>query len=45
MTWKVHWDDVIVIPNAKTRGSMYSLIANKFRGSELVNMMENAILA
>ncbi|KYM99572.1 Atrial natriuretic peptide receptor 2 [Cyphomyrmex costatus] len=32
MTWKVHWDDVIVIPNAKTRGSMYSLIANKFRG-------------
>ncbi|KAL0132012.1 hypothetical protein PUN28_000049 [Cardiocondyla obscurior] len=33
MTWKVHWDDVIVRPNAKTKGSMYSLIANKIRGS------------
>lgn len=40
MTWKVHWDDVIVIPNARTRGSMYSLVANKFRGSQLVNMRE-----
>ncbi|KAG7200780.1 hypothetical protein KM043_003157 [Ampulex compressa] len=35
MTWKVHWDEVIVMPHAKTRGSMYSLIANKFRGSQL----------
>ncbi|XP_018358837.1 PREDICTED: atrial natriuretic peptide receptor 1-like isoform X3 [Trachymyrmex cornetzi] len=41
MTWKVHWDDVIVIPNAKTRGSMYSLIANKFRGSELTIYSED----
>ncbi|KYN23266.1 Atrial natriuretic peptide receptor 2 [Trachymyrmex cornetzi] len=44
MTWKVHWDDVIVIPNAKTRGSMYSLIANKFRGSELVRYSVDAFL-
>ncbi|EZA53250.1 Atrial natriuretic peptide receptor, partial [Ooceraea biroi] len=36
MIWKVHWDDVILIkPNSKTRGSMYSLTANKFRGSQL----------
>ncbi|XP_070155770.1 atrial natriuretic peptide receptor 1 isoform X4 [Polyergus mexicanus] len=41
MTWKVHWDDVIVIPNAKTRGSMYSLIANKFRGSQLTIYTED----
>ncbi|KAG5310474.1 GCY protein, partial [Acromyrmex insinuator] len=41
MTWKVHWDDVIVIPNAKTRGSMYSLIVNKFRGSELTIYSED----
>ncbi|XP_018348544.1 PREDICTED: atrial natriuretic peptide receptor 1-like isoform X2 [Trachymyrmex septentrionalis] len=41
MTWKVHWDDLIVIPNAKTRGSMYSLIANKFRGSELTIYSED----
>ncbi|XP_072759992.1 atrial natriuretic peptide receptor 1 isoform X2 [Anoplolepis gracilipes] len=41
MTWKVHWDDVIVIPNAKTRGSMYSLIANKFRGSQLTIYSED----
>ncbi|KAL6445937.1 hypothetical protein ACFW04_000963 [Cataglyphis niger] len=41
MTWKVHWDDVIVIPNAKTRGSMYSLIANKFRDSQLTIYSED----
>ncbi|XP_020295913.1 atrial natriuretic peptide receptor 1 [Pseudomyrmex gracilis] len=41
MTWKVHWDDVIVMPNAKTRGSMYSLIANKFRGSQLTIYSED----
>ncbi|KAK1122590.1 hypothetical protein K0M31_009035 [Melipona bicolor] len=35
MTWKVHWDDIIVVPNAKTRGSMYSLIGNRMRGSQL----------
>lgn len=38
MTWKVQWHDIIFVPNAKTRGSMYSLIANKMRGSQLVNM-------
>lgn len=37
MTWKVHWNDIIVGPNAKARGSMYSLIGNKMRGSQLVN--------
>lgn len=37
MTWKVHWNDIIFVPNAKTRGSMFSLIANKMRGSQLVN--------
>ncbi|XP_025266897.1 atrial natriuretic peptide receptor 1 isoform X2 [Camponotus floridanus] len=41
MTWKVHWDDVIVIPNARTRGSMYSLVANKFRGSQLTMYSED----
>ncbi|XP_036142551.1 atrial natriuretic peptide receptor 1 isoform X2 [Monomorium pharaonis] len=41
MTWKVHWDDVIVMPNAKTRGSMYSLIANKFRGSQMTIYSED----
>ncbi|XP_060825092.1 atrial natriuretic peptide receptor 1-like isoform X2 [Bombus pascuorum] len=35
MTWKVQWHDIIFVPNAKTRGSMYSLIANKMRGSQL----------
>ncbi|XP_026301091.1 atrial natriuretic peptide receptor 1 isoform X2 [Apis mellifera] len=35
MTWKVHWNDIIFVPNAKTRGSMFSLIANKMRGSQL----------
>lgn len=40
MTWKVHWNDIIVMPNAKTRGSMYSLMANKMRGSQLVNTRE-----
>ncbi|XP_011693290.1 PREDICTED: atrial natriuretic peptide receptor 1-like isoform X2 [Wasmannia auropunctata] len=43
MTWKVHWDDVIVMPNVqwKTRGSMYSLIANKFRGSDMTIYTED----
>ncbi|KOC59164.1 Atrial natriuretic peptide receptor 1 [Habropoda laboriosa] len=35
MTWKVHWNEIIVVPNARTRGSMYSLIANRTRGSQL----------
>ncbi|XP_017765073.1 PREDICTED: atrial natriuretic peptide receptor 1-like isoform X2 [Eufriesea mexicana] len=36
MTWKVHWDDItIAVPYAKTRGSMYSLIASRMRGSDL----------
>ncbi|KAI4496755.1 hypothetical protein M0804_000565 [Polistes exclamans] len=35
MTWKVHWDDIIWVPHAKTRGSMYSLVANKLRSSQL----------
>nr|XP_012220334.1 PREDICTED: atrial natriuretic peptide receptor 1 isoform X2 [Linepithema humile]XP_012220340.1 PREDICTED: atrial natriuretic peptide receptor 1 isoform X2 [Linepithema humile]XP_012220347.1 PREDICTED: atrial natriuretic peptide receptor 1 isoform X2 [Linepithema humile] len=44
MTWKVHWYDVIVMPNAKTRGSMYSLnvLTNKFRGSQLTIYTDNA---
>ncbi|XP_024887410.1 atrial natriuretic peptide receptor 1-like isoform X2 [Temnothorax curvispinosus] len=42
MTWKVHWDDVIVIPSAKTiRGSMYSLIAKGFRGSQMTIYSED----
>ncbi|XP_014488988.1 PREDICTED: atrial natriuretic peptide receptor 1-like [Dinoponera quadriceps] len=41
MTWKVHWDDVMVLSNVKTRGSMYSLIANKFRGSQLTIYSED----
>ncbi|CAK9824817.1 Atrial natriuretic peptide receptor 1 [Anthophora retusa] len=45
MTWKVHWNEIIVVPNAKTRGSMYSLIANKTRGSQLtIYSDENASL-
>ncbi|XP_026674048.1 atrial natriuretic peptide receptor 1-like isoform X2 [Ceratina calcarata] len=45
MTWKVHWNDIIVVSNAKTRGSMYSLIANKIRGSQLTMYSdENASL-
>ncbi|KAH0950218.1 hypothetical protein HN011_005892, partial [Eciton burchellii] len=36
MIWKVHWEDVFLMTNAKTRGSMYSLgVANKFRNSQL----------
>nr|KAF7400213.1 hypothetical protein H0235_015950 [Vespula pensylvanica] len=35
MTWKVHWDDIMWVPYARTRGSMYSLIANKLRNSQL----------
>ncbi|KZC11079.1 Atrial natriuretic peptide receptor 2 [Dufourea novaeangliae] len=32
MTWKVHWNDIIMlVPNTRSRGSMYSLIANKMR--------------
>lgn len=38
MTWKVHWEDVIVMASRKTRGSMYSLTGNKRRGSQLVNI-------
>ncbi|XP_076677166.1 atrial natriuretic peptide receptor 1 isoform X3 [Andrena cerasifolii] len=42
MTWKVHWND-IVVPTARTRGSMYSLVANKMRGSQLtIYSEENA---
>ncbi|XP_077259435.1 atrial natriuretic peptide receptor 1 isoform X2 [Temnothorax americanus] len=40
MTWKVHWDDVIVIPSAK-KGSMYSLIAKGFRGSQMTIYSED----
>ncbi|XP_024939360.1 atrial natriuretic peptide receptor 1 isoform X7 [Cephus cinctus] len=43
MTWKVHWDDVIVMPHGKTRGSMYSLPANKLRGSQLTMYSEDNI--
>ncbi|XP_043286627.1 atrial natriuretic peptide receptor 1-like isoform X2 [Venturia canescens] len=35
MTWKVYWEDVKVVTNGKTRGSMYSLTMNKPRGSQL----------
>ncbi|XP_014220328.2 atrial natriuretic peptide receptor 1 isoform X3 [Trichogramma pretiosum] len=36
MTWKVHWEDVIVIPNGRLKaGSTYSLAPNKQRGSQL----------
>ncbi|XP_035740705.1 atrial natriuretic peptide receptor 1-like isoform X2 [Vespa mandarinia] len=35
MTWKVHWEDIVWVPYARTRGSMYSLIANKLRNSQL----------
>ncbi|XP_076759178.1 atrial natriuretic peptide receptor 1 isoform X3 [Xylocopa sonorina] len=35
MTWKVHWNDIMIARNAKAKGSMYSLIANKMRGSQL----------
>lgn len=38
MTWKVHWEDVI-LPCKKKRGSMPSLNANKY-GSQTVNMRE-----
>lgn len=38
MTWKVHWEDVIVMASRKTRGSMYSLTGTKRRGSQLVNI-------
>ncbi|KAF7383882.1 hypothetical protein HZH68_014639 [Vespula germanica] len=40
MTWKVHWDDIMWVPYARTRGSMYSLIANKLRNSQL-DILEN----
>ncbi|XP_074116091.1 atrial natriuretic peptide receptor 1 isoform X4 [Cotesia typhae] len=35
MSWKVHWEDVIVVPIGRTRGSMHSLAPNKQRGSQL----------
>ncbi|OXU27503.1 hypothetical protein TSAR_011269 [Trichomalopsis sarcophagae] len=36
MTWKVHWEDVIVMPSEKFKaGSLYSLAPNKQRGSQL----------
>ncbi|KAK0169145.1 hypothetical protein PV327_002891 [Microctonus hyperodae] len=35
MTWKVNWDDVIVAPVNKTRGSIHSLAPNKQRGSQV----------
>ncbi|XP_034940601.1 atrial natriuretic peptide receptor 1-like isoform X3 [Chelonus insularis] len=36
MTWKVHWEDVLVVPvGGRTRGSMHSLAPNKQRGSQL----------
>ncbi|XP_011872052.1 PREDICTED: atrial natriuretic peptide receptor 1-like isoform X2 [Vollenhovia emeryi] len=41
MTWKVHWEDVIVKPNPKTRGSLYSLVANKFGGSRMTVYSED----
>lgn len=37
MTWKVHWEDVIVVAPGKPRGSMYSLTGKQHRGSQLVN--------
>jgi hypothetical protein len=44
MIWKVHWEDVFLMTNAKTRGSMYSLgVANKFRNSQLVSEITNYI--
>ncbi|XP_053977333.1 atrial natriuretic peptide receptor 1-like isoform X1 [Hylaeus volcanicus] len=43
MTWKVHWDDIRLVPNAKSRGSMYSLIANKMRGSQLSMYLEENV--
>ncbi|XP_058797838.1 atrial natriuretic peptide receptor 1 isoform X3 [Phymastichus coffea] len=46
MTWKVHWEDVIVMPSEKFKaGSMYSLAPNKQRGSQLsIYSMDNASL-
>ncbi|KAF7995591.1 hypothetical protein HCN44_006698 [Aphidius gifuensis] len=35
MTWKVHWEDVIVVAPGKPRGSMYSLTGKQHRGSQL----------
>ncbi|XP_076164769.1 atrial natriuretic peptide receptor 1 isoform X1 [Ptiloglossa arizonensis] len=43
MTWKVHWNDILLVPNAKSRGSMYSLIANKMRGSQLTIYLEENV--
>ncbi|XP_043247996.1 atrial natriuretic peptide receptor 1-like [Colletes gigas] len=43
MTWKVHWNDIVLVPNAKSRGSMYSLIANKMRGSQLTIYLEENV--
>ncbi|CAB0033005.1 unnamed protein product, partial [Trichogramma brassicae] len=42
MTWKVHWEDVIVIPNGRLKaGSTYSLAPNKQRGSQLMKDLQH----
>lgn len=37
MTWKIHWNDIKLVPKAKSRGSLSSFFVNKIRGSQLVN--------
>ncbi|XP_015524405.2 atrial natriuretic peptide receptor 1 isoform X2 [Neodiprion lecontei] len=45
MTWRVHWQDILVMPHGKTRGSTYSL-PNKHRGSQVTMYSEdNASMA
>ncbi|XP_076650294.1 atrial natriuretic peptide receptor 1 [Halictus rubicundus] len=45
MTWKIHWNDIELVPKAKSRGSMSSFIVNKMRGSQMsMYTMENASL-
>ncbi|XP_023288642.1 atrial natriuretic peptide receptor 1 [Orussus abietinus] len=43
MTWKVHWDDVLMMPIGKTRGSIYSLPLTKMRGSQLTLYSEDNV--
>ncbi|XP_066595921.1 atrial natriuretic peptide receptor 1 [Prorops nasuta] len=43
MTWKVHWEDIKVVSHPKTKGSMYSLTAFKFRGSQLTIYSEDNV--
>ncbi|XP_031842737.1 atrial natriuretic peptide receptor 1 [Nomia melanderi] len=45
MTWKIHWNDIKLVPKAKSRGSVSSFFANKIRGSQLtIYSVENASL-